>query len=381
MPSLTRILETALYVADLDRAAFYRDVMGLPCIFEDFRMRAFDVGGNGVLLLFPQGGSLQPIETLGGSIPPHDGSGPTGHHIWADKFDGGLEDIFDLQDRITETIVGAIEPSLRTVEIERARAKPTDSLDTYDLYLRALAEMHTFTPYGYQRARELLEAAVGQDPAFAEARAGLADCLGRSSLYGWINDVEEARALSVQAAKRAVEAGPDNGPVLALAAWTLAVMEGRVEHAAEYASRALTLAPNSAAVLTQCSWAFVFNGEPDKTIACFDKARRLDPLDPGRTTAMTAVALAHFFAKRFDECIQTAQRVVDENPTNMSAWRFIAAAQALRWDLAAARRAVEELLARQPSSTVARTAKTSRFRYSWMIDLYLDGLRLAGLPE
>jgi adenylate cyclase len=73
--------------------------------------------------------------------------------------------------------------------------------------------------------------------------------------------------------------------------------------------------------------------------------------------------------------------VVEENPTNMSAWRFIAAAQAQSGDLAAARRAVEELLARQPSSTVARTAKTSRFRYSWMIDLYLDGLRLAGLPE
>jgi catechol 2,3-dioxygenase-like lactoylglutathione lyase family enzyme len=77
MPSLTRILETALYVADLDRAAtFYKSVLGLPCIFEDFRMRAFDVGGNGVLLLFPQGGSLKPIETPGGSIPPHDGSGP-----------------------------------------------------------------------------------------------------------------------------------------------------------------------------------------------------------------------------------------------------------------------------------------------------------------
>ena len=77
MPKLSRVLETALYVADLDRAAaFYSDVMGLPCIHADHRMRAYDVGGNGVLLLFPQGGSLQPIETPGGSIPPHDGAGP-----------------------------------------------------------------------------------------------------------------------------------------------------------------------------------------------------------------------------------------------------------------------------------------------------------------
>ena len=77
MPTLTRILETALYVSDLDRAAtFYAEVLGLPCIFKDFRMRAFDVGGNGVLLLFEEGGSLHPIQTPGGTIPPHDGSGP-----------------------------------------------------------------------------------------------------------------------------------------------------------------------------------------------------------------------------------------------------------------------------------------------------------------
>jgi catechol 2,3-dioxygenase-like lactoylglutathione lyase family enzyme len=77
MPKLSRVLETALYVADLDKAAaFYADVMGLPCIYADYRMRVFDVGGNGVVLLFPQGGSLQPVESPGGSIPPHDGSGP-----------------------------------------------------------------------------------------------------------------------------------------------------------------------------------------------------------------------------------------------------------------------------------------------------------------
>jgi catechol 2,3-dioxygenase-like lactoylglutathione lyase family enzyme len=98
MPKLTRILETALYVADLDRAAtFYRDVMVLPCVFEDFRMRAFDVGGNGVLLLFPQGGSLQPIETPGGSIPPHDGSGPV--HV---AFSISAEELGEWQQHLTE---------------------------------------------------------------------------------------------------------------------------------------------------------------------------------------------------------------------------------------------------------------------------------------
>lgn len=305
----------------------------------------------------------------------------TGHHVWADRFDGSLEDIFDLQDKITECIVGAIEPSLRTVEIGRARAKPTDNLVAYDRYLRALAEIHTFTPQGYQRARELLQTAVGQDPGFAAAWASLADCLGRSSLYGWIDDVDDGRRLAVEAANRAVEADPNDGSVLAIAAWALAVMDGRVDKAAEYASRALTLTPNSAVVLTQCSWAFVYNGESERTIACFVKAQRLDPFDPRRTTAMTAVALAHFFAKRFDECIRVAERVVEENPTNMSARRFVAAAHAQLGYLEKAQSVVADILARQPSSTVSRTAKTSRFRYDWMSDLYLNSLRLAGLPE
>jgi adenylate cyclase len=305
----------------------------------------------------------------------------TGRRVWAEKFDGDLEDIFDLQDLITGNIVAAIEPSLRAVEIERARAKPTTSLDAYDMYLRALAEMHTFTAQGYQRARELLQKAVDQDPAFAEAWAGLADCLGRSSLYGWVPDVDIGRCLSVQAAKRAVEVDPHNGPVLALAAWTFAVMDGRVEQAADYAIRALNFSANSAAVLTQCSWAFVYNGEFDRAIECFEKARRLDPLDPRRTTAMTAVALAHFLAGRTDECIQISRRVLDENPNNMSARRFLAAANAQKGDLEAARAAVASLLAQQPSSTISRTAKTSRFRHPWMVDLYLSALRKAGLPE
>jgi catechol 2,3-dioxygenase-like lactoylglutathione lyase family enzyme len=102
MPTLTRVLETALYVADLDRAAtFYRDVMGLPCIFEDFRMRAFDVGGNGVLLLFPERGSLKPIEIPGGTIPPHDGSGPV--HV---AFSIPVEELEEWQQHLTAHGVG-----------------------------------------------------------------------------------------------------------------------------------------------------------------------------------------------------------------------------------------------------------------------------------
>jgi adenylate cyclase len=158
-------------------------------------------------------------------------------------------------------------------------------------------------------------------------------------------------------------------------------MEGKVEQAAEYANRAMALAPNSALVLTQCSWAYVYNGESERTITCNSKARRLDPLDPRRGTTITAVGVAHFFARRFDECVQVMSRVVEENPTIMSAWRFLAAAHAHLGQSDLAQQAVARLLERQPSSTVTRIAKTSKFRHPWMVDLYLTGLRAAGLPE
>ncbi len=304
----------------------------------------------------------------------------TGHHVWADKFDGSLDDIFDLQDGITESIVGAIEPSLRAVEMERARAKPTESLDAYDLYLRALAEMHTYAQEGFREARLLLQTSLARDPGYAEAWASLADCIGRSGLFGWI-DIDEAKRLAGEAAQKAVRADPNNGAVLALAAWTAAVMEGKIEQGAEYANRAMALAPNSASVLTRCSWVYVFNGDSERAITCYSKARRLDPLDPLRATAMTAVGVAHFFARRFDECVQVMNRVVEENPTIMSAWRFLAAAHAHLGQSDLAQPAIAGLLERQPSSTITRTAKTSKFRYPWMVDLYLNGLRAAGLPE
>jgi len=101
----------------------------------------------------------------------------TGHHVWADRFDGGLEDIFNLQDSITENVVGAIEPSILATEIARARAKPTERLDAYDLYLRSLREVHTGTEQGFLRAERLLRDAIARDPDFPEALSALSDCL------------------------------------------------------------------------------------------------------------------------------------------------------------------------------------------------------------
>ncbi len=305
----------------------------------------------------------------------------SGGHVWADKFDGDMKDVFDLQDRLTEDIVAAIEPSLRNAEIDRARGKPTEDLDAYDFYLRGLSEQYAYTREGHQAARQFFERALKRDPSYAEAWASLADCVGRAALFGWVDDVDEGRRLSCEAAIRGVHLDPDNGPVLAIAAWALAVMEGRVEQAIEYTNRALKCAPNSAPVLSSCAWALVYNAETEKSIECYSKARGISPFDPRRGDHVTCLAAAQFFSRRFEECIQSARRVLVEAPGNASARRFMAAGYVQTGDMTSAERTIAELMAFQPSSSISRTAKTSRFRHRWMIDLYLDSLRAAGLPE
>ena len=145
----------------------------------------------------------------------------TGTDIWAGRFDRDLMDIFALQDEITESVVSAIEPSLQAAEIERARAKATNNLEAYDLYLRALPEFYAFTEQGFRRAEALLRQAVERDPGYAEAWGALADCRGRLMVGGWTEDWDADAAQSREAALQAVQCDPDNALVLAIAAWSL----------------------------------------------------------------------------------------------------------------------------------------------------------------
>jgi tetratricopeptide (TPR) repeat protein len=158
-------------------------------------------------------------------------------------------------------------------------------------------------------------------------------------------------------------------------------MGGNAEQAAEYANRALELSPNSAYVQTQSGWALVYSAETERAIECFTMARRLEPLDPRRYTTLTGMAAAHFFARRFDECIRIASRVVEEAPSVTVAWRFLAASYALNGQIGDARRTTAGLLARQPSASVRGLSKTTSYRFEWMRDLLVEGVHLAGLPE
>jgi adenylate cyclase len=248
----------------------------------------------------------------------------TGAHIWAERYDRDLTDIFELQDAITREVVTAIEPNLRAVEVERARTKPTDSLDAYDLYLRALPESYSATEEGFRRCERLLQAAVQRDPTYGEAWGGLADCIGRLVVNGW-TDFDEGAVRARDAALRGVDADPENGAVLAAAGWALAIICGSLDQASELVARALRIHPNSAYVRTCCGWVFIYTGEEELALEQFEAARRMSPLDPRAYLTLTATGVAHFFDRRFEEAVRWTNRSLQQKTTHV-ALRYQAAA-------------------------------------------------------
>jgi adenylate cyclase len=303
----------------------------------------------------------------------------SGRHIWADKFDGALEDIFELQDRITERVVSAIEPSLTALEIDMARAKSPESLSAYDLYLRALPEVYDLDRETYHRAERLLRQAIELDPNSVDALAALAFVLGRLVLNGWASqDAIKPEVLSL--VRRAIHADPDHGAALATASWSYAAFDRQHEAALELAERALRVHPNSAFVRGQSGWVFLLSGEFDQAIANFQVGLRLNPLDPRARILLCGIGAAHFFARRFEEAVAWNRRSIVDTPTNTAGMRYLAASLAHTGQSEEAHRIVSDLLAVQPNSSLSRS-RSSGFRYSWMMDLYIDGLRKAGLPE
>jgi TolB-like protein len=202
----------------------------------------------------------------------------TGAHIWANRFDGALDDIFELQDQVASSVVGAIEPRLRQSEMERAPRKPTESLDAYDLYLRALTEYHKFSAEGMREAVPLLQRALAIDPSYAPAAALIGVCRHFQRDHGLGGPISDADAAeSVRLARHAITAGKDDPDALWMGAFVLAVFAGEHAAAVSVIDRALTLNPNSAH-----SWhirGFVF--DVSKSAGPGDRAR--NAAEPARS--------------------------------------------------------------------------------------------------
>lgn len=303
----------------------------------------------------------------------------TGAHIWAERYERDLDDIFALQDEITQKVVHAIAPSLRALEIRRALAKPTEDLRAYDLFLRALPEIHAQTEDSAKRAEALLRKAIEVDPTYPEALGMLGDVIATRTVNGWHENMLRGLEESLEMARRALAAGPENSTCLACAAFTYVLVGRRFEEGLELAERALSIHPNSVFVRIRAGVAYVNCGESEKALEHFESGWRMNPQDPKALT-FTGMCVAHFFARRFDECIAWGRRAIGEGGGSNIARRHVAAALAHLGRTKEAKAEIAEVLKRQPTSSLARS-RLSSFRHPWMYDLYLEGLRKAGLPE
>src|SRR5215472_269795 len=298
----------------------------------------------------------------------------TGGHIWADRFDGALEDVFDLQDQVTARAVGAIEPRLQRAEIERAGRKPTESLDAYDYFLRGMASFPLLNRESLLEAARLFVRATELDPNYATPY-GMASWFGAlRNMYGWLVDRDSEIAEAVRLARRAVALGSGGR--------SLTFLAKEVEAGAAYIDRALVLNPNSAASWNASGVVRMCLGESAKAIEHFERGMRLSPLDPLTYFAFTGMAFAHAFAGRYDEALSWATKALHEQPNLATALRVAAMANVLSDRMVEARAAMACLREVDPAlrlSNLDRVAPPLRRAEDRV--RFIESLRKAGLPE
>jgi TolB-like protein/Tfp pilus assembly protein PilF len=307
----------------------------------------------------------------------------TGGHLWAERFDGGLDDIFDLQDRVTESVVGAIAPAVEKAEIERAKRKPTESLDAYALYLRGLARSYQFGNRQVNaEALRLFNSAIELDPDFAAAYGRAAHCYVGARTNGWFSDTANEIAEVKRLAQRAVELGKDDAIALTSSGWALAYVVRDLEGGASLIDRALALNSNLAEAWFYGGWVKNFLGEPETAIERFARAMRLSPLDPRAMSIRSGTAHAYFILGRYDEAASWAEMALQDNPDFQPSLRQAAASNAMAGRPEQAHKAMARLRQLNPALHVSTLKDVvGPYRRAEDLSRYEDGLRRAGLPE
>jgi adenylate cyclase len=305
----------------------------------------------------------------------------TGAHLWADRFDGDLADVFDLQDQVTARVVGAIAPKLEQAEIERVRRKPTESLDAYDCFLRGMAGLYAWTSEGNDEALTHFQRAIALDPNYAAAHGLAARTYVQRSAGGWVTDRARERAEANRLARRAVELGHDDAVALATAGFALAELVGDFEDSDAFIDRALELNPNLAWAWLYSGWVKASKGDADQALARLARAKSLSPHDPQQFSIQGALAFAHFIAGRYGEALAAAQAAVRDRPSFLYTNCLAAASAALAGQVEEARKVADRIRQLSPNLRVADAGTIQSIRRPEDLARWADGLRKAGLPE
>jgi TolB-like protein/Flp pilus assembly protein TadD len=301
-------------------------------------------------------------------------------HLWADRFDGSLDDIFDLQDRVSASVAGAIGPKLEQAEIERAKRKPTENLDAYDYFLRGMANVHSWTRDSNDIALRLFYKAIELDAEFATAHGTAAYCYVLRKLNGWMTERQQEIPEAVRLARRAVELGRDDAVALSRGGHALGLLAGDLDSAVAFVDRALWLNPNLAAAWFLSGWVRIFRGESETAIERFERAMRLSPLDPILCSMQNGIGFVHFLAGRYAESSLWAEKSFREQPNYLPATCVTAASHALAGRPEQARLAMARLRQIDPTLRVSNLGDWYPLRRAGDLAKLQEGLRRAGLP-
>jgi TolB-like protein/Tfp pilus assembly protein PilF len=305
----------------------------------------------------------------------------TGAHLWADRFEGTLDDIFELQDHVTASVVGAISPRLEEAEIERAQRKPTESLDAYDYFLRGMAAFHQWTREGSTEALSNFYHAIEIDPKFASAYGMAARCYPQRKTSGWVMDAVGEAAEAERLARRAAALGRDDATALSTAGFTLAYIGRGLDEGDTLIDRALQLNPNLAWAWLCSGWVKVWLGKPELALEQLARSMRLSPHDPQLFRMQTAIAYAHFSMGQFSEALSWAEKAFLERPDQVSAVRILAASSAIVGQQDRAMQALERLRELDPTLRLSNLKNVLPLRRPEILNSLTEGLRKAGLPE
>jgi TolB-like protein len=311
----------------------------------------------------------------------------SGSHIWADRFEGDLADIFQLQDQVTACVAGAIEPNIRLAEIERSLRKPADSLAAYDLVLRARSLVDAGNRDGPEHAVALLIRALEIDPHYALALARLAWTRFVSIAQHQSVPSEPELVECVDLAKTAVRLGATDPEVLCTAGYIIAVTGGELEEGLSIIDQSLVQNPNSADALAISGAVRAFLGDTETAFRHLQQANRLSPLHQRISLRHFGLMLACFVDGDYVGVLEWSARSLRDRPSSMPALRYRAAALALLGRIDEARQVVEQLLSFQPDMSIARCRRhievemKNPYRRPGVVEAYYKGLRLAGLPE
>ena len=304
--------------------------------------------------------------------------GAGGTQVWADKFEGSIEDIFALQDQLADSIAGALEPTLRRVEIERARSKRPEALDAYDFYLRTLQHAFDNTLAENDEAIRLLDKSLSLDSKYARAHAHAAWCHEQRFFRGGFQPEDQAAAL--EHARLALECGPDDIQALSIGAFVQAVITHDFKQAIQILDPALKTNRNSALALGFSALVHACNADYERASEDARRALRLSPSDPLNYHPHLALALAAMFTGRFEEAVQYVNLIIRTKPNFSVPYPLLVAGHFNLGHIDLAREATRRLMAIYPGFSISRFVRADYSGPSSM-QMLAAALRKAGLPE